>query len=81
MKSAGVRGDLNDFIQLRAMGIDPAFAQRARKGGNGTIDADDLVEQRALGRVAPPSPPRPPRAALPAASPPDWDPPRSDPDG
>jgi len=81
MKSAGVRGDLDDFVQLRAMGIDPGFAQRARKGGNGTIDADDLVEQRALGRVAPPAPPRPPRAALPAAAPPNWDPPGSDPGG
>ena len=81
MKSAGVRGDIDDFVQLRAMGIDPGFAQRARKSGNGTIDADDLVEQRALGRVAPPMPQRPPRAALPAAAPPNWDPPRSDPDG
>jgi beta-lactamase regulating signal transducer with metallopeptidase domain len=81
MKAAGVRGDLDDFIQLRAVGINPAFAQRARKAGNGTMDADDLVELRALGRVAPPAPPRPPRAALPAASPPDWDPPGSDPDG
>jgi beta-lactamase regulating signal transducer with metallopeptidase domain len=81
MKSAGVRGDLDDFTQLRAMGIDPAFAQRARKGSSGTIDADDLVEQRALGRVVPPAPPRPPRAALPAAAPPNWDPPGSDPGG
>ena len=81
MKSAGVRGDLDDFIQLRAMGIDPTFAQRARKGSNGTIDADDLVEQRALGRVVPPAPPRPPRAALPAAAPPNWDPPGADPGG
>jgi len=81
MKAAGVRGDLDDFIQLRAVGIDPAFAQRARKAGNGTMDADALVELRALGRVAPPAPPRPPRAALPAASPPDWNPPGSDPDG
>jgi beta-lactamase regulating signal transducer with metallopeptidase domain len=81
MKSAGVRGDLDDFIQLRAVGIDPGFAQRVRKTSNGSIDADDLVERRALGRVAPPAPPRPPRAALPASSPPDRNPPGSDPDG
>jgi len=77
LKSAGVRGDLDDFIQLRAVGIDPAFAQRARKAGRPTIDADELVEMRALGRSAPPAPPRPPRAA----SPPNWDPPESDPGG
>ena len=75
--AAGVRGDLDDFIQLRAVGIDPAFAQRARKAGRPTIDADELVEMRALGRSAPPAPPRPPRAA----SPPNWDPPESDPGG
>ena len=81
LKSAGVRGDLDDFIKLRAIGIDPAFALRARKAGHPTIDADDLAEMRALGRMAPPVPPRPPRAALPAASPPDWNPPGSDPGG
>jgi len=81
LKSAGVRGDLDDFIQLRSIGIDPAFAQRAHKAGHATINADDLVELRVLGRTVPPAPPRPPRAALPAAAPPNWDPPESDPGG
>jgi bla regulator protein BlaR1 len=81
MKLAGVRGDLDDFVTLRATGIDPEFARRARKAGYATIDADDLVEMRTLGRMAPPASPRPPRAALPAAAPPNWDPPGSDPGG
>jgi bla regulator protein BlaR1 len=81
MKQAGVRGDLDDFVSLRTVGVDPSFAMRARKGGHPTIAADDLIELRALGRMSPPAPPRPPRAALPAASPPNWDPPGSDPGG
>jgi bla regulator protein BlaR1 len=81
MKEAGVRGDLDDFVSLRTVGVDPSFAMRARKAGHSTIAADDLIELRALGRMSPPAPPRPPRAALPGASPPNWDPPESDPGG
>jgi hypothetical protein len=77
MKQAGVRGDLDDFVSLRTVGVDPAFAMRARRAGYSTIDADDLVQLRALGRVAPPVPPRPPNVARP----PNWDPPESDPGG
>jgi hypothetical protein len=78
MKAAGVRGNPDAFVELRAMGIDPAFVERARKAGHKVADPDDLVELRALGRVESPSPPRPPRAAVPSAPPPDWDPPGSD---
>jgi hypothetical protein len=81
MKQAGVRGDLDDFVSLRTVGVDPAFAMRARKAGYPTIAADELIQLRALGRMAPPAPPRRPRAALPAAFPPNWDPPESDPGG
>jgi hypothetical protein len=81
MRQAGVRGDLDDFVSLRSVGVDPALAMRARKAGYSTIAADELIQLRALGRMAPPAPPRRPRAALPAASPPNWDPPESDPGG
>ena len=89
LRSAGVRGDLDNFVQLRAMGIEPSFVQRARKAGYSVVTADDLIELRALGRVADPHPPVPPggwgkkppptRTGRPAASPPDWKAP--DPDG
>ena len=30
LKALGVRGDLDDFVQLRALGVTPAFVHRAR---------------------------------------------------
>jgi len=81
MRAAGVNGTMDDFIQLHAVGVDPAFAERARRSGLKFRDADDLVELRALSGVRPPPPPAPPappappgRRGRPAASPPDWDP-------
>ena len=65
MRSAGVRGDMDDFIQLRAVGVDPSFAARVKASGIRPITADDLVELRALGISTIPSAPRtppPPRA-------------------
>ncbi|MFL6763582.1 MAG: M56 family metallopeptidase [Sphingomicrobium sp.] len=82
MRAAGVLGDMDDFVQLRAVGVDPAFATRVRASGIKVIHAEDLVQLRALGTVRPPVPPHPPapphvqsRRGLPAPSPPDWDPP------
>ena len=82
MRNAGVQGDMDDFVQLRAVGVDPAFATRVRASGIKVIHAEDLVQLKALGTVRPPVPPHPPapphvqsRKGLPAASPPDWDPP------
>ncbi|MBW0006637.1 MAG: M56 family metallopeptidase [Sphingomonas sp.] len=60
MRSAGVSGDLDDFVQLRAVGVDPAFAARVRASGIKNISADDLVEMRALGGARPPLPPHAP---------------------
>jgi len=60
LRNVGVRGDLDDFVQLRAVGVDPAFAARVKASGIKTIDADDLVELRALGVTKPPAPPRTP---------------------
>lgn len=68
MRLAGVEGNLDDFIQLRAVGIDPSFAARVKASGIKPIRADDLVELRALGTSAipkaprPPAPPRPPQS-------------------
>ena len=66
MRSAGVSGDLDDFVQLRAVGVDPAFAARAKANGIKVNSADDLVELRAMGL---PRPPRPPHAPAPPAVP------------
>ena len=54
MRSIGIRGDLDDFIQLRAVGVDAAFAARVKASGIKVDDADDLVELRALGVSKPP---------------------------
>jgi bla regulator protein BlaR1 len=88
MRSAGVRGDLDDFVQLRAVGVDPEFAARVKASGIRVISADDLVQLRALGITRLPAPPHGPvpprptsRKGLPAASPPNWKSPDSDPGG
>ena len=73
MRAAGVRGDLDDFVQLRAVGVDPAFAARARKSGTKLVDVDELTELHTGGMISP-MPPAPPRSF----NPPD---PHSDPDG
>jgi hypothetical protein len=67
MRSAGVAGDFDDFVQLRAVGVDPAFAARVKANGIKVISADDLVELRALGVTRPPRAPHapaPPRAPV-----------------
>lgn len=86
LRSAGVAGDFDDFVQLRAVGVDPSFAARVRASGTTVIRAEDLVELKALGTARPsvparpPLPPRQPRRGSPAA-PPDWNPPDEDPGG
>ena len=59
LKAAGVRAGIDEFIQLRAVGVDAAFVKRARSAGYGVSDADELVELKALGQVAPPAQPKP----------------------
>jgi hypothetical protein len=56
MRASGIRGDLDDFVQLHAVGVDPAFAARVKASGLRIRDADDLVELRALGTAAPAAP-------------------------
>ncbi len=78
MKAAGVNGTLDDFVQLRAVGVDPEFAARARRSGVKITNADDLVELRALSGARPPAPPKAPKPPSPPGRggppPPDWDP-------
>ena len=49
MRSAGLQGDLDDYIQLHAVGVDPSFVARAKASGIRVRDADDIVELRVLG--------------------------------
>ena len=88
MRAAGVQGTLDDFVQLRAVGVDPSLAARARASGIKRLDADSLVQLRALGMSRAPVPPKPPvppqahsRQGRPAASPPNWNIPDEDPGG
>lgn len=72
LRSVGVAGDIDDFVQLRAVGVDPGFAARVKASGIKVIRADDLVELRALGVTTPPASPRtpvPPRGWNPDSDP------------
>jgi beta-lactamase regulating signal transducer with metallopeptidase domain len=74
MRSAGIRGDLDDFVELRSVGIDPALAARAKAAGVHLRTPDDLIQLRALGSSAAKVHGR----GHPAASPPDWNPVKPD---
>jgi hypothetical protein len=74
MRSAGIRGDLDDFVELRSVGIDPALAARAKAAGVHLRTPDDLIQLRALGSSAAKVHDR----GHPAASPPDWNPVKPD---
>ena len=85
LAAAGLRGTMDDYVQLRAVGVTPEFGQRVRRAGYTTRDPDKLVEMQALGldfsryRMPPPPPqPRPPRAPR---NPDPGDDPDPDPDG
>jgi beta-lactamase regulating signal transducer with metallopeptidase domain len=74
MRSAGIQGDLDDFVELRSVGIDPAFAARAKAAGVRLRTPDDLIRLRVLGSSATKVPGR----GLPGASPPNWGPAKPD---
>ena len=75
MKAVGVRGTLDDYVELWTVGVRPDFVKRLRAAGYTTSDPDKLVEMQAVGlsvsdlRVTPPKPPR-----LPKLPPPNWNP-------
>jgi bla regulator protein BlaR1 len=88
MASAGVPLNLEDYVQLRAMGISPRYVLSLRKSGYSPVDTHKIVQMWAVGvrpgdlNVAPPTPPRPPkmlpqRTGHPAGSPPSWNDPDS----
>ncbi len=87
MASAGVPLDLENYVQLRAMGISPGYVLGLRRSGHSAVDTHKIIQMWAVGvrpadlSVAPPTPPKPPklppRTGHPAASPPNW----GDPDG
>jgi hypothetical protein len=60
MRSTGLQGDIDDFIELRAVGVDPGFAARVKASGVKVRNAEDLVELRVIGVAKPPAPPQPP---------------------
>ena len=85
MRAAGIGGDLDEFIQLRSVGVDPSFAARVKSSGLRVSSADELLRLHALDLAHPPTPPRPPappnmhsRTGRPAASPPNWNSPDDD---
>jgi beta-lactamase regulating signal transducer with metallopeptidase domain len=56
MKAAGIRGTMDDYVELRAVGVN---ARDARRG----LTVDDLVSMKAGGiDPSPPEPPAPPEA-------------------
>jgi len=73
MTSAGVRGNIDDFVQLYVVGVRPEFVQRLRSAGYTTNDPDKLVELQAVGGdmlgYHPPRPPSPPGTPRPPATP------------
>ena len=67
MKAAGVRGSLDDFVEMRALGINASDISRARKMGRDPLTPKKLVKIKtgdweAYGheRAIPPEPPEPP---------------------
>ena len=74
MRSAGIQGALDDFVELRSVGIDPAFAARAKAAGVRLRTPDDLIQLRVLGSSVAKVHGR----GRHAASPPNWDPVKPD---
>jgi hypothetical protein len=73
MRAAGVRGDIDDLVQMYTVGIEPSFVARARRAGINVSDVDELVQLRALGGPSP-SPPKAPKAPRAPTPPGGWDP-------
>ena len=65
MRAAGYNGDLDDYVQMRALAITPQYAQQFTRAGY-KVSIDKLVELKANGIDLndlrdPPPPPAPPR--------------------
>jgi hypothetical protein len=46
MAAAGYRGTIDDYVEMRAVGITPEYAASFRKRGIRITDSDQLVEMR-----------------------------------
>jgi bla regulator protein BlaR1 len=79
LAAAGIPPDIDDYVQLRAVGVPASFVQSLRRSGYVVRDADKLVEMWAVGvraddlRAAPPRPPKPPHPPSNRRSDPDPD--------
>ena len=77
MRAAGFRGSIDDYVQLQAVGVTPAYVYKFKKVGYTVTSARELVKFKAHGvtaesvRVAPPRPPEVPRAPAPDEHPDD----------
>jgi hypothetical protein len=50
MAAAGYSGlSLDQLVELRAVGVSPAYVEKLRRAGYGRISIDKLVEMRAVG--------------------------------
>jgi bla regulator protein blaR1 len=65
MRAAGLGGTLDEFVEMRAVGVTPTYADQFRRAGY-KLSLEKLVELKAHNidieelRRAPPTPPRPP---------------------
>jgi hypothetical protein len=89
LASAGIPPNLDDYIQLRSVGVPIHYILDIRKSGYSVRNPDKIIQMWAVGvkpgdlrmMPTPPRPPAAPRTGRPAASPPDWDPTDNDPGG
>jgi hypothetical protein len=68
MVNAGVRTNLDGYVQLYTVGVKPEYVRSLRKSGYRYGGVDQLVQMYTmgvtttdLGALPPPTPPRPPR--------------------
>jgi len=57
IRAAGFRGSLEDYGEMRAVGITPHDISVALRGAGGSVSADEIIELKTEG---PPEPPEPP---------------------
>ena len=65
MRAAGLRGDLDDYVELRAVGVTAADAAQYKRMGYPLTSSRQLVKFKVHGNVVPAVPPHPPRTPQP----------------
>jgi hypothetical protein len=67
MAAAGFRGRLDDYVEMRAVGVTPEYAAQFRKSGFTVLNSKQLIKLKVHGvtadvlRSTPPRLPQPPR--------------------